>query len=65
MAELLKETFVYRVDTEEQAVNKVEEEKASSDGIVSYKVDYKEKKLKGEVVDSWYVVSITHDYTKK
>lgn len=64
MKELLKQTFTYKVPTEEDAVALIEDEKAKSRGLVTYKTDFKTKKEKGEVVDSWYVVTITHDYTK-
>lgn len=62
--ELLKQTFTYKVPTEEAAVELIEQEKEKSRGLVTYKTDYKTKKEKGEVVDSWYVVTVTHDYTK-
>ena len=62
--ELLKETFTYQVDEEKDAVALIEEEKERSKGLVTYKTAYKTKREKGEVIDSWYVVTITHDYTK-
>ena len=62
--ELLKQTFTYQVGTENEAVSLIENEKEQSKGLVTYKTSYKTKKEKGEVVDSWYVVDITHDYTK-
>lgn len=63
--ELLKETFTYRVDTEPEAVALIEREKAKSRGLVTYKTSYKTKKVKGEIVESWYIVDVTHDYTKQ
>lgn len=63
MAKLQKETFVFRVGTEEEAAKLIEEQKEASKGVVSYKADYKTKKSKGEIIDDWYIVSITHDYT--
>jgi hypothetical protein len=65
MKDLLKQTFTYRVPTEEDAVALIEEEKAKSRGLVTYKTAYKTKKEKGEIVDSWYVVDVVHDYTQK
>lgn len=65
MRDLLKQTFTYRVETEDAAVALIEEEKAQSRGLVTYKTTYKTKKEKGEVVDSWYIVDVTHDYTQK
>lgn len=63
MAKLQKETFVFRVETEELATKLIEEQKDSSKGVVSYKADYKTKKSKGEIVEDWWIVTITHDYT--
>lgn len=64
MPDLLKQTFTYKVDTEADAVALIESEKAKSRGLVTYKTAYKTKTVKGEIVDSWYVVDVTHDYTK-
>ena len=64
MKDLLKQTFTYKVPTEDDVVALIEDEKSKSRGLVTYKTDFKTKKEKGEVVDSWYVVTITHDYTK-
>ena len=64
MKELLKQTFTYKVATEEDAVALIEDEKAKSRGLVTYKTTYKTKTVKGEVVDAWYVVDVIHDYTK-
>lgn len=64
MKELLKQTFTYKVPTEQDVVALIEDEKEKSEGLVTYKTDFKTKKEKSEVVDSWYVVTITHDYTK-
>lgn len=64
MKELFKQTFTYKVPSEEDAVTLIEEEKANSKGLVTYKTDFKSKKEKGEIVETWYIVTITHDYTK-
>lgn len=64
MKDLLKQTFTYKVPTEEDVVALIEDEKQQSKGLVTYKTDFKTKREKGEVVDSWFVVTITHDYTK-
>lgn len=63
MPELLKQTHSYRVGTEEEATDLIESEKTKA-GLLTYKTSYKTKTVKGEVIDSWYVVDITHDYTK-
>lgn len=64
MAKLLKETFVFKVATEEDAAKLIEEHKEATKGIVNYKADFKTKTSKGDIVDSWWIVTVTHDYTK-
>ena len=63
MADLQKETKVFKVHTEDAAVELINKFKAESQGMVTYKTDYKTKKSKGEIVDDWYIVTITQDYT--
>lgn len=62
MGELLKQTDEIRVESEVQAKNLIEEfkEKAREEGyeITSYTSTLKEKKSKGEVIDSFYIVKI-------
>lgn len=58
MKYLIETTEVYRVDSEEAAKTVVEQAKKTS-SVVKYNCVYKEKKSKGEVVDSWYKVTIT------
>jgi hypothetical protein len=59
-------TEVYRIDTEEEVRTFNEELKAEaiSEGYVlkSYSYTLKEKKLKGEVVDSAYQVKVVKEY---
>lgn len=59
---LQKETFEFRVGTEEEAVTLIEKHKAKSSGLVTYKTAYKTKKEGGEVVDDWYIVTVIHNY---
>jgi len=58
---LLKHTDVYRVDAEEEAIKMIEDCKDGQfkEGYTLTKSSYvyKTKKSKGEIVDSWYVVS--------
>lgn len=61
---LLKQTFTYKVADEDAVTELIEAEKAATRGLVTYKTSFKTKKEKGEIVDSWYVVDITHDYTR-
>jgi hypothetical protein len=65
MADLLKHTFVKRADSEQEADNLIYEHKAMNDGEVSYKVNHKVKKTKGEIVEEWWEVTVTHDYTSR
>lgn len=63
MAELLKEVFTYKVRTESQATDLIEQKKEELHGNVTYSVSLKTKRSKGEVIDTWYIVAITHDLT--
>lgn len=60
--ELMKQTDEIKVSTEEEAKALIEnfKEKAVNDGfeITSYTSTLKEKKSKGEVIDSFYIVKI-------
>lgn len=62
--ELRKETREFRVESEEEAIELIEEWKQNAEGRVDYKTVYKTKKVKGEVVDYWWIVQITIDFTK-
>lgn len=55
---LIETTEIYRVESEDDAKELVEAAKRSST-VSKYSCVYKEKKQKGEVIDSWYHVSIT------
>lgn len=58
---LMKTTDVYRIDTEEEAMDMIEEakDKQAEGGYTLTKSGYvvKTKKSKGEVVDMWIVVT--------
>lgn len=60
--ELIKQTDEITVGTEEEAKALIEsfKEKAKTEGfeIVSYSTTLKEKKAKGEVIDSYYLCKI-------
>lgn len=60
--ELIKQTDEITVGTEEEAKALIEsfKEKARTEGfeIVSYSTTLKEKKSKGEVIDSYYICKI-------
>ena len=62
--ELLKETKVWRVSTEDQAVNMIQEYQDNAAGYTVTKSGYviKTKKSKGEIVDLWCIVTIEFSY---
>lgn len=61
---LIETTEIYRVESEDDAKELVEEAKRTST-VAKYSCVYKEKKAKGEVVDSWYRVSITKKWDEE
>jgi hypothetical protein len=58
MKYLIETTEIYRCDTEEEAKQLIEEAKRSST-LKKYNCVAKERKQKGEVVDSWYRLTLT------
>ena len=65
MKYLVEVTETYRVDTEREAAILIEEAKSSQKkySLVKYSSVQKERKQKGEVIDSWYRVSLTKKFT--
>ena len=65
---LMKTTDVYRVDNEEEAVQMINDwkDKAITDGYTLTKSGYvvKTKKSKGEIVDSWCIVSLEKPFNE-
>lgn len=63
---LTKETLVYRVETEEEAVDAIEDAKRgqSAGNYIIKKSEYtlRQKKSKGEIVEQWFLVSLTKVY---
>ena len=60
MAYLIKTTDVYRVETEEQAKNFIEEQKQNDAyEITKYATERKDRKVKGEIVESYFQTTIT------
>lgn len=63
---LLKETFEFRTDTEADALKLIEEYRtnANSKGYTVTKASYtrKDKKSKGEIIDTAYVIILTLTY---
>ena len=68
MKMLMKTTDVYRVDNEEEAVQMINESKnqAITDGYTLTKSSYavKTKKSKGEIIDSWCIVSLEKTFNE-
>ena len=54
---LIETTEVYRCDSEDEAKMLIEQAKKTST-LKKYNCVAKEKKLKGEVVDSWYKLTL-------
>ena len=66
MAYLLKTQEVYRVDDEEAAKKLIEDAKVDGAGnLVKYSCVYHEKKSKGDVVDSWYRVTLQRQFCEE
>lgn len=63
---VLRETIMVKVPVEEQAVELIEEFKSKQEpeNYIVTKSGYvlKTKKAKGEIIDSWYVVTCQKDY---
>jgi hypothetical protein len=64
MKYLITSVETYRVDTENEAKALIEEAKTDSHSILSkYTSEYKERKAKGEVVDEYFKVTLTRQFT--
>lgn len=64
MKYLITTTEVYRVDTEAEAQELINEAKKDNYFTLSkYTSEYKERKAKGEVVDDYYKVSLTKTFS--
>lgn len=63
---VLREVISIKVPTEEQAIGLIEEfkQKQGEAGYTITKSGYvlKTKKAKGEIIDSWYVITCQKDY---
>lgn len=56
---LITKTSTFRVDSEEEAKKFLEELKESCNGIIlKHSIEYKERKAKGEIIDSWYRLTV-------
>ena len=60
---LVSTTEVFRVETDEEAKNLIEEAKTSSMfELGKYSSEFKVKKQKGEIVDEWYKVTLVKHF---
>lgn len=57
MIYLLNTTEVYRADSEAQAQELINEAKQKYD-VIKYNCERKDEKVKGEIVETWYKVTI-------
>ena len=68
MKQLLKTTDVYRVETEEDAMNLIQKFKDNQnvEGYTVTKSGYvlKTKKSKGEVIESWFIATVERSFVE-
>jgi len=63
---LITTVETYRVESQKDAEELIAEaKKDNSYTLIKYSSIYKEKKLKGEVIDSWYRVILTKSFTEE
>lgn len=63
---LINRTDIFRVDNEQEAKDFIEELKSTSGGdVVKHSIEYKEQKQKGELVQSWYRVTVKTVYNEE
>lgn len=64
MKYLIQTVETYRVNKEDEAKRMIEEAKSDNHFILKkYSSEYKEKKQKGEVIDTYYKVTLTKAFT--
>ena len=66
MGELCKRTEEFRVNNEAEAQALIDQAKKDPEGegyeLTSYKMVKKDKKSKGEIVDSWIIVTLVKQW---
>ena len=66
MKYLLNTTEIYRVDTEAEATELINEAKNDGNYILSkYSSVKREQKAKGEVIDEWYKVTLVKSFNEE
>lgn len=64
MKYLIQTVETYRVDKEDEAKKMIEEAKADNHFILKkYSSEYKERKQKGQIIDTYYKVTLTKAFT--
>jgi len=64
MVTLRKTTVENRCESEVEVEDLIAKAKENARGVITYKTTYKTKKVKGEIVDFWWIVAITEDFTQ-
>ena len=60
---LVSTTEVYRVDSEAEAKELIEQAKVAPEyGLAKYTSEYKERKQKGDIVDEYYKVTLVKKF---
>ena len=59
---LINKVETFRVDTETEAKTFIENLKKQDGEVVKHSIEYKEQKAKGEVLQSWYKVTVKRLY---
>lgn len=63
MAKYLVSTVeTYRVDTEAEAQEFIEQLKRDKGEVLKHSIEYKEQKAKGEVIQDWYRLTVKRRY---
>lgn len=66
MKYLIQTVETYRVNKEDEAKRMIEEAKSDNHFILKkYSSEYKERKQKGEVIDTYYKVTLTKAFTNE
>ena len=59
---LINQVETFRVDSEQEAKDFIEELKKEGGEVLKHSIEYKEQKSKGEVIQSWYRVVVKRQY---
>lgn len=69
MARMIKQTEVYRIRQEQEVADFIEKFKANQNQggyeLTKYESKVRTKKVKGEIIDMWYVVTIEKTFAEE